>query len=263
MAYSLVWTFDVLVRAGLKVAPVQGWETRGTRDVGTTLGVLCHHTGAATIKNMPRLNMLVRGRPDLPGPLAHLGLGRDGTFYVIAAGRANHAGVGEWNGVTSGNDHFIGIEAENTGTHNDQWPDVQLDAYRRGVAALLGHLKLSANACAGHKEYARPLGRKPDPSFDMQAFRNQVAEILAGSAPQPVLIPLLEPTPGGRVTIRRGSAANPPELVSIVQKKLGMEATGTFNARLEALVRAFQRTEKLVPDGIVGPKTWKELDRRS
>lgn len=263
MAYSLVWTFDVLLRAGLKVAPVAGWETRGTRDVGTTLGVLCHHTAAKTIKNMPRLNMLVRGRPDLPGPLAHLGLGRDGTFYVIAAGRANHAGVGEWNGVTSGNDHLIGIEAENTGAHNDAWPDVQLDAYRRGVAALLGHLKLSANACAGHKEYARPLGRKPDPSFDMQIFRNQVAEILGGSAPQPVLIPPVEPTPTGRATLRRGLASNPIDLVSLVQRKLRVETTGIFNARLEALVRDFQRGAQLVPDGIVGPKTWRELDKRA
>src|SRR5580700_4344959 len=50
-----------------------------------------------------------------PGPLAQLGLGRDGTFYVVAAGRCNQAGQGSWQGVTTGNSSFIGIEAENTG----------------------------------------------------------------------------------------------------------------------------------------------------
>lgn len=47
-----------------------------------------------------------------PGPHAQLGLGRDGTFYIIAAGRCNHAGKGNWKGVTDGNGFFIGIEAE-------------------------------------------------------------------------------------------------------------------------------------------------------
>ena len=71
----------------------------------------------------------------------NLGIGRDGTYYVIAAGRCNHAGKGSWKGVTTGNSSFIGIEAENTGLSNDTpWPDVQMDAYRRGVAAILKHI---------------------------------------------------------------------------------------------------------------------------
>ena len=68
---------------------------------------------------MPSLDTLIQGRSDLPGPLAQLGLGRDGTYYVIAAGKCNHAGAGSWKGVTSGNTDFIGIEAENTGLSND------------------------------------------------------------------------------------------------------------------------------------------------
>ena len=31
------------------------------------------------------------------------GLGRDGTWFIVAAGRANHAGVGAWKGITAGN----------------------------------------------------------------------------------------------------------------------------------------------------------------
>jgi peptidoglycan hydrolase-like protein with peptidoglycan-binding domain len=60
---------------------------------------------------MPSLRVLIEGRSNLPGPLAQLGLGRDGTCYVIAAGRCNHAGAGLWQGVSTGNSSFIGTEA--------------------------------------------------------------------------------------------------------------------------------------------------------
>lgn len=95
---------------------------------------------------------------------------------MIAAGRAIHAGEGSFNGF-SGNRHFIGIEAENDGTMDDfPWPPVQLDAYHRGVAAILKHLGKDASSCCGHKEYAPK--RKPDPSLDMDSFRQSVQQIL-------------------------------------------------------------------------------------
>ena len=116
MTFSLTWLPDVLKGAGLKVAEVPGWQDRGAggADMGQVLGVLCHHTGIRSTKNMPTLNALINGRAAeahlkaIPGPLAQLGLGRDGTFFVIAAGKANHAGTGMWRGITSGNTHFIG-----------------------------------------------------------------------------------------------------------------------------------------------------------
>jgi hypothetical protein len=263
MAFSLTWLLQVLQDAGLKVAPVDGWQNRGRGDVGKTVGILCHHTAGPRNGNMPSLNTLLAGRSDLPGPLAQLGLGRDGTFYVIAAGRCNHAGTGSWQGVATGNSSFIGIEAENTGLSNDTpWPDVQLDAYRRGVAAILKHIGKTEEFCAGHKEYALPAGRKTDPDFDMVAFRAGVAAILNGTAPAPTLIPSVEPQPqpGGsqaRPTLRRPSTG---ELVKQVQAKAGVIPDGNFGPKTEAAVRAFQQAHGLVPDGIVGPKTWAALD---
>ena len=125
MPFSLIWLPHVLKSAGLKVAPVPGWETRGRAEMGEVLGVICHHTGGQRVGNMPTLQVLIDGRAGLPGPLSQLGLGRDGTYYVIAAGRCNHAGSGVWNSVTNGNSNFIGIEAENTGGANDfPWPAV-------------------------------------------------------------------------------------------------------------------------------------------
>jgi peptidoglycan hydrolase-like protein with peptidoglycan-binding domain len=262
MPHSLIWLPQVLQGAGLKVARVDGWEDRGLGDVSQTLGVLCHHTAGSKNGNMPSLGLLIKGRPDLRGPLAQLGLGRDGTYYVIAAGRCNHAGSGIWNGIVNGNAHFIGIEAENSGRADDlPWPAAQLDAYQRGVAAILKHAGLGAERCAGHKEYALPLGRKPDPTLDMVAFRASVALHLVGAAPAPVLIPPAEaPTSGagpGRLTLRRGAKG---DLVKQLQGKLATSADGDFGGNTEAAVRTLQRLHGLVPDGIVGPKTWALLD---
>jgi hypothetical protein len=263
MPYSLTWLPDVLKSAGLKVALVPGWEDRGTGEMGEVRGVLCHHTAGPRSLNMPSLATVRDGRPGLSGPLSQLGLGRDGTFYVIAAGRCNHAGAGEWQGITAGNSHLIGIEAENTGLQNDfPWPAVQVDAYQRGVAAILKHIGRTERFCVGHREFALPKGRKPDPTFDMDAFRFSIAAILGGTAPPPTLIPPVEPPrPDGgptRPTLRRGDVG--PH-VEALQRKLGIDPPGPFGPRTEAAVRAFQRDRGMVPDGIVGPNTWSALDR--
>ena len=267
MTFSLTWLPQVLKDSGLKVALTDGWESRGHGDIGKIVGVICHHTAGPRHGNMPSLHTLVHGRaatahaPALPGPLAQLGLGRDGTYYVIAAGRCNHAGIGSWKGVTTGNSSFIGIEAENTGLADDSpWPEVQMDAYQRGVAAILAHLGQSTDFCAGHKEYALPPGRKNDPSFDMMAFRAAVAAILNGTATEPALIPAVEPSTGdsaGRPTLRRPAKG---EQVRQMQTELGVDADGDFGPKTEAAVRVFQRDHGLVPDGIVGPQTWAALD---
>ena len=123
----------------------------------------------------------MNGRPDLPGPLSQLGFGRDGTWFVIAAGRANHAGKGKlpWVPQDKGNQFLLGVEAESTG--RGDWTTAQKDSYPRGVAALLRHMGLPADRFAAHKEYAP--NRKIDPAGwpgDMTGFRALVANILSG-----------------------------------------------------------------------------------
>ncbi len=257
MVFSLLWLPAVLREAGLKVAPVDGWESRGLGQMAKIAGVMCHHTATQSHdRNMPSLRTLINGHSKLRGPLAQLGLGRDGTFYVIAAGRCNHAGEGVWDGVSTGNSSFIAIEAENDGVR-ETWPPVQMDAYARGVVAILTHLGLGSDACVGHKEYALPSGRKIDPSFEMGDFRRKVAGLMLGSEKPSSLIPATEPGGKGRPTLRRGSTG---VLVKMLQQKLGIVADGFFGPGTESEVRAFQRSRKLVPDGIVGPNTWPLLD---
>jgi peptidoglycan hydrolase-like protein with peptidoglycan-binding domain len=266
MAFSLTWLPDVLKDAGLKVSLVPGWEERGLGDIGAVFGVICHHTGVKNPAkaNMPTLNSLKNGRKAepglaaLPGPLAQLGLGLDGTFFVIAAGRAAHAGKGGFQGV-SGNRRFIGIEAENSGSPSDTWPAIQLEAYQRGVAAILKHLGKDSSFCVGHKEYAP--GRKDDPSLNMKVFREAVTGFMNGAVPATPAIPAVEPAPPAgqpaRATLRRPMKS---DLVKELQTKLGLTADGVFGPNTEAAVRAFQRKKDLVPDGIVGPKTWRAID---
>jgi hypothetical protein len=79
---------------------------------------------------------------------------------VVAAGRANHAGKGSFNGWW-GNADTIGIEAENNGLGTETWPHGQMEAYERLVAALLTRLGKPASSTISHYEWAG--GRKPDP----------------------------------------------------------------------------------------------------
>lgn len=252
MIYSLTWLPEVLLGAGLKVAQAPDWESRGRAPMGLVRGVMCHHTATGAPGNMPSLHMLIAGRPDLPGPLAQLGLGRDGTFYVIAAGRANHAGAGSWEGITTGNSSFIGIEAENDGK-NEPWSPVQMEAYQRGAAAILKKLGAGANMCCGHKEYAAPHGRKVDPTFDMPLFRREVAAFLSGRTPS---APIPATDGQQRPTLRRGSKG---EAVKQAQTLLDVDVDGFFGTNTEAALREVQRKGGLVPDGILGPKSWEAL----
>lgn len=253
--YPLTWLGDVLGATGLKLAEVNGWRTRGLDRPFTPKGVMCHHTGGPAKGNMPSLGIVTNGRPDLTGPLSQLALGRDGTFYLVAAGFAQHAGAGNYGGLVTGNTCFIGIEAENTGLSSDPWPDVQVTALRHGVAAILARLGAGAQMCCGHKEWARPVGRKTDPTLDMNALRAAVGTIMAGAAAPLPLIPAHDGPE--RPTLRRGCSG---EAVSRLQTAVRVTPDGQFGGGTEAAVRAAQAERALVPDGIVGPRTWAALD---
>jgi hypothetical protein len=129
------------------------------------LGIIGHHTACGPTGDCPSTHVLVNGRPDLPGPLAQLQLCRSGHYHMIADGKANHAGAGTWHSIAAavGNAGLLGIEAENMGDGNDEWPAVQIDAYVRGVAAILAHVRLPAERFCTHYEWATPVGRKVDP----------------------------------------------------------------------------------------------------
>jgi hypothetical protein len=180
--------------AGFKVVVVPGWRLRG-RPASTgefaPVGVLNHHTATSRKSSVAAvLALLVRGRSDLPGPLCQLGLGRDGTVFVVASGRANHAGTAKASGSVAagdGNKLYIGIEAFNDGV-GEPWNDLQYDTYVKLNAFL--NKKVTGNSYKtdrGHKETS--VTGKIDPRFDMDVFRNKVRDRMDGPEPAPVQKP--------------------------------------------------------------------------
>lgn len=168
---------------GLDFVEVDGWRTRGADFPTTPTVVVWHHTGTAQAVsgNYPSLRVVRDGRSDLPGPLCQVGPGRDGRVYIVAAGKANHAGKGSWAGITS-SARTIGIEAESPG--DGHWTAEQRRVYPILAAALHDMLSSPASLSCGHREWALPAGRKVDPvGIDMSAMRQQVAALLRVGPP--------------------------------------------------------------------------------
>lgn len=161
----------VLRDAGLNVVEIEGWKTRGRRggeELTAVRSIIVHHTVGARAGNFPSRDVLVNGRPGLSGPLCNLGVGRDGTWFVVAAGKANHAGA-----VVDpdyANAFSLGVECENTGT-GEEWTQQFLASIERGCAALANEYDVPTGNVLGHKEVCDPPGRKPDPSTSMPNIR--------------------------------------------------------------------------------------------
>lgn len=151
---------DRLRAAGLKVVVIDGWQTR-SRPASTgrlgAVGVLNHHTGSVdrlgdlADDRKYALWLAITGRPDLPAPLVHLSLSLEGTVYVLAAGRCNHAGTAKPSGSVAGgdgNELYVGIEWMLSGTQ-----PIPPKMYEAGAvlnAVLLDVLGSSVQAVSCH-----------------------------------------------------------------------------------------------------------------
>lgn len=150
------------------------WQTRG-RPASTgqfdVSGVLCHHTASpAGTSDQAELNVILRGNGSAPGPISQLLIGRSTTVYLVAAGRANHAGTGSapwFNGgaCSDMNARLIGIEVANDGI-GERWSDALCDVYARVVAALLARYGWTTDRVLLHATITRPcpVGGKIDPA---------------------------------------------------------------------------------------------------
>jgi hypothetical protein len=176
MAYALNLP-SALAARGLKVETVPGWETRSAGTFNPK-GAVCHWTaGPRGTTKRASLGICINGRPDLPGPLCNVYLDRNGVAVVVAAGRANHAGAGNWRGL-AGNSALFGTEAEAADAAD--FTPAQRDAYPRVCAAYCDIGKFGADMVCGHYEYATPAGRKTDPrGYTMDDMRRRVAALLA------------------------------------------------------------------------------------
>ena len=136
---------------GVHVVQHPGWRTYNRNHKGPwggVNGVVIHHTAGTN-----SLSFCVNGLADLPGPLCHTHLSKEGVATLIGYGRVNHAGMfaanahravvneepqhpapdaAEW---VDGNAAYYGIEIENLGNGSDPYPELQYQQAVRWAAA--------------------------------------------------------------------------------------------------------------------------------
>lgn len=62
-------------------------------------------------------------------------------------------------------------------------------------------------------------------------------------------------------TLRLGSKGDDVKYLQVILNFYGydIKVDGMFGSKTEVAVKKFQKSRKLTPDGIVGPKTWNAL----
>lgn len=257
-----LWLPDALRSHGLVVHETPGWETRGS-SLFNPRGVVCHHTASHAGSDHPALGIVTNGRPDLAGPLCNVLLARNGDCWVVAAGRANHAGAGGFRGLT-GNSSVLGIEAENNGI-GESWPAHQIDAYLRLCAAMCAGGGFNAATVCYHREWAP--SRKIDPAGpgipqDGNEWRARVALTLASPAPltddQKLFILLAAKAKAEREPVLGQGMRRRPHrrAVARLQQLLGLARTGVYGTATRAKVKGVQTFFGLPVTGICDRDTW-------
>lgn len=225
---------------GLVVNEVAGWRERGRPGTFRPQAVIEHHD-ASTIKsgNAGALPIIISGRAGIPGPLSQWQVARNGEWFVVAAGTANHAGRGGFRGLT-GNSQVWGVEVANDGVGEPYSAQLH-HSLNVGLNVLLEVLGRDRGWLCGHKEWAPR--RKSDPRHSMD-WRRQ--SLTASSAYDP----------NGTPVIGRGDKG---PYVEEIQRLLNIPVDGDFGPQTEAAIRAFQTSKSVESDGLVGVVTWNLL----
>jgi hypothetical protein len=261
---------DRLRAAGLNVVEVAGWQTRGS-DSFNPRGSVDHHTAGPRNGNAPSLNICVNGRTGLPGPLCNVLVGRDNTCYVVAAGKANHAGLGGWRGLV-GNSSVFGVERENVGTGAEPWRPDQTETAAKVHAALISVHGANPELVCEHKEWA-PRRKIDAYGVDGDQMRSMVRVFLGKPNPTP---PPAPPKPNTndflkaiseaakkKPTLKRGMKGNAVKdlqsNINAIVKKNVLVVDGDFGASTERWVKQFQKDRGLTADGVVGYNTWVQI----
>lgn len=242
-----------------------GWRTRG-RDpehgpFSDVHGIVIHHTGSDEGQSDDYLDFLAnRGRPGLPGPLCNAATDMDGDLWLVAQGRANHAGKGSSSTLAAvsaenydgyrvelkpgpdtvdGNAAYYGNEVRYDG--GQPMTPKQYDAAIRWAAAICDHHGWSALSIIGHREHT---ARKNDPGHcPMNQFRSDVAALLkagpgGSTTPSKPNIPE-DDMPYTEAQLRAIAKDESAEAIEEYMKRFWTAPTGTgtaIRAQLSALV---------------------------
>jgi hypothetical protein len=259
------WLDDAFRKWGVKYKYVEGWESRG-RPMSSGYfdpnALLVHHTGttSSATKPAPSLNTVTVGRSDLTGPLCQISTDYNGLTYIVAAGRANHAGTARaamGNPSGDGNAMYLGNEVQTSGTQ--RMPAAQYDALVLSSAAVLDHFGYTSATKLGLHHTTSTSGKwdlgagtGAIAPYDLAKFRADVtARLKAG--PTGTTTPPVALYPGDRGTY-----------VEELQRLLNaagatLTVDGSYGPATEAAVRTFQASAGLTVDGIAGPLTMTAL----
>lgn len=225
---------------GLRVVTVGDWRNHSRNHKGAwgpVHGIIQHHT--VSRGDHSSVELCLTGYSELPGPLCHGVIGKDGTVYVISVGRSNHAGGGDPNVLAAvideqygdrppvprvgnatgvdGNARFYGFECVNLGDGKDPWPAAQVDAMVRASAALSRAHRWTEKSTIAHREWSKD---KPDPAGPgmppMPEFRARIKERLAHAPSWSPTAPEPTPTTGTPVTVPNLSALARDEDVTLL-----------------------------------------------
>jgi hypothetical protein len=280
-------TADQLVSAlraeGVTVVEHAGWRTNNRNHKvawGPVNGVIIHHT--VTTGTALTIALCFNGHSELPGPLCHGVIAKDGTVHLVGNGRANHAGTGDPDVLAAvaaeratlpppnertkdGNAHFYGFECVNLGDGKDPWPEAQMEAIVRASAALCRAHGWSARSVSGHKEWT---SAQIDPrGFAMADLRARIATRLdkqptGGSSSTPQY----KPFPGAAWFRKKPKSA----IVTAMAKRLvavgcSAYASGPGPQWTEADRKSYAKWQRKLgctsaaADGWPGAKSWAAL----
>lgn len=173
---------DYLRDEVLTVRETNGWRERGSATFDPD-GSVNHHTAGSPSGSAPSLLYVINN------VLCNAFQSREqdargfDVIYLVAAGRANHAGVGSWLGV-AGNTRFWGLEVEHAGTLAEPFPSSRAETSARVHAAFAKCSGFDPSMVCQHHEYAEPEGRKRDflaALLDPGWLRNRTSAIIQGT----------------------------------------------------------------------------------
>jgi outer membrane murein-binding lipoprotein Lpp len=191
------WLPAAFDKWGVRYVKVAGWEDRG-RPMSSGYfdpnASLTHHTGSTSSASnpAPSLRTVIEGRSDLSGPLCQVSTDFNGLTYIVAAGRANHAGTAKatmGNPAGDGNAMYVGNEVQTNGTQ--KMPQVQYDAVVLVAAAIADHFNQTSaskvglhatTSLSGKWDLGAGTGQSGVP-YSITKFRADVAARLAAGPP--------------------------------------------------------------------------------
>ncbi len=203
----------------------------GERQGGPPDMLLLHYTG------MPNDEQALAWLCDPASQVSsHYFVHADGRVLALVPEerRAWHAGASSWAGDTDVNSRSIGIEIANAG-HPGGLPDfpaAQIEALTALCRHIFGRHTIKPHRVLGHSDVAP--GRKLDPGERFPWARLAASGI--GHFVEPAKI-------GGGRFFQRGDCGQPVEALQamLALYGYGIDITGSFDQRTEAVIVAFQR----------------------